>query len=167
MIIKKTPIATGLLFSSALLLGACGNDEEVTQPLTEEAIDYDGVEEANPGGGLEDENIGGEVFGFTDFELQVDYPDQAEALQVTYEEDRDAVNAVYENTITDETFEGNDAYDLIADPLAELALTADMDDEEVISIVIEAFEIEPEYESIEIEVTYPDGTDKEYAASGN
>ncbi|OHX52682.1 hypothetical protein BB776_02055 [Planococcus salinarum] len=57
MISKKIPIATGFLFSSALLLGACGNEDEVTQPITEEAIDYEGVEDANPGGGLEDENI--------------------------------------------------------------------------------------------------------------
>ncbi|TAA73660.1 hypothetical protein D2909_00470 [Planococcus salinarum] len=164
---KKIPIATGFLFSSALLLGACGNEDEVTQPITEEAIDYEGVEDANPGGGLEDENIGGEVFGFTDFELEVDYADQDDALEVSYEEDRDLVEAEYENQITDEDFAGNDAFDKIEPMLAELGLTPDMPDDEVINKVMEAFSIEPDYESIELEVSYPDGTDKEYEASGN
>lgn len=167
MINKKNSIATGLLFSSALFLGACGNDDEVTQVLTEEAIDYDGAEGANPGGGLEDENIGGEVFGFTDFDLEVDYADQDEALELSYEEDRDLVTAEYANNVTDEVLEGNEAYEAIAPALAELELTAEMDDDEVILKVLEAFDIDPEFETIEIEVTYPDGTDKEYTASGS
>lgn len=154
-------------FSPALLLGACGNDDEVTQPITEEAIDYEGVEDANPGGGLEDENIGGEVFGFTDFELEVDYADQDDALKVSYEEERDLVEAEYENQVTDEEFTGNDAFDKMEPAFAELGLTADMADDEVISKVMEAFSIEPDYESIEIEVTYPDGAEEEYEASGN
>lgn len=167
MIKKNNMIATGFLFSSALLLGACGNDDEVSQVITEEAIDYDGVVDANPGGGLEDENIGGEVFGFTDFELEVDYADQDGALQLSYEESRDLVTAEYENTVTDVILEGNEAYEAIAPALAELELTADMADDEVILKVLEEFDIEPDYESIEIEVTYPDGTDKEYTASGS
>lgn len=167
MINRKKPIATGVLFSSALFLAACGNDDEVTQVLTEEAIDYDGAVEANPGGGLEDENIGGEVFGFTEFELEVDYTDQDDALEVSYEEDRDLVRAEYADNVLDETVEGNDAYDIIAPALAELELTSDMADDEVLAKVIEAFNIEPDYEAITIDVTYADGTDKEYEASGS
>ncbi|MFD1032539.1 YusW family protein [Metaplanococcus flavidus] len=137
MIKSKIPTAAGFLFSSALLLGACGNEDEVTQVISEEAIDYDGVEDANPGGGLEDENIGGEVFGFTDFELEIDYIDQDDAISISYEEDRDLVTAKYENQVTDEELLGNEAFNLIGAALAEL------------------------------EVTYPDGTDKVYEASGN
>lgn len=168
MINKKFPITSAVLFSSVLLLGACGNDEQVTEPITEEeAGTSDGVEDANPGGGLSEENMGGEVFGFVDFDLDVDYPDQDDALQVSYEENRDAVEAEYENKSTNEDLKGDDAFDKIEPLLAQLELTVDMPDEEVINKVIEVFEIESNYESIEIDVEYPDGTDKDYEASGN
>lgn len=160
---KKIPMATGFLFSSGLLLGACGNDEEVNEPITEEAIDYEGVEEANPGGGLENENIGGEVFGFTDFELEVEHADQGDLLKATYEEDRDQVEAEFENS--DSTLEGDEAFDTLEPYLAELELNADMGNDEVIAHIIEVFDIAPDYESIELDVTYQDGTDKEYEAA--
>lgn len=168
MINRKFPVAAGFLFSSILLLGACGNEEQVTEPVTDEASETnDGVEDANPEGGLAEENIGGEVFGFTDFELDVDYPDQDDALTVSYEEIKDQVEAEYEDKLSNETLAGNEAFDKIEPLLAELELTEDMPEEDVISKVTEVFSIEPDFESIEVEVTYPEGTDKEYQASGN
>lgn len=167
MIVVKTPIAIGFVFSSALLLGACGIEEEVTQPVTREAVDYQGPVDANPGGGLEDENIGGKVFGFTEFELEVDYSDQDNALQVVYLEDRDRVEAGYENKVANESLSGNDAFDKMKPLLMELQLDVDMANEEVISQVIEVFSVNQDYESLELEVTYPNGNEKEYEASGN
>ncbi|RAZ80867.1 YusW family protein [Planococcus halotolerans] len=167
MINKKFPLAAGFLFSSVLLLGSCGNEEQVTEPVTDEASDYDGVEDANPEGGLAEENVGGEVFGFTDFELDVDYPDQDDALTASYEEIRDQVEAEYEDKLSNETLTGNDAFDKLEPLLAELELTEDMSEEDVISKVTEVFNIDSNFESIEVEVTYPEGTDKEYQASGN
>ncbi|MDE0582547.1 YusW family protein [Planococcus sp. A6] len=167
MTIAKKPIAIGFLFSSVIFLGACGIEEEVTQTVTREAIDYQGPVDANPGGGLEDENIGGKVFGFTEFELEVDYTDQDNALQVVYLEDRDRVEAGYENKMADETLSGNDAFDKMKPLLAELQLDVNMADEEVISQVMEVFSVDQDYESLELEVTYPDGNEKEYETSGS
>lgn len=165
---KKMPIATGLLFSSMLILGACGNEDQVTEPITEDTSQSnDGVEDANPEGGLSEENVGGKVFGFTDFELDVDYPDQDDALKVSYDEEQDKVESEYEDKNANENLSGNDAFDKIEPMLAELKLTADMADEDVINKVIEVFSIEPDYESIEVDVTYPDGTDKDYESKGN
>lgn len=168
MTVKKMPVATGILFSSMLLLGACGNDEEVTEPITNDTSQpADGVEDANPGGGLSDENVGGEVFGFVEFDLDVDLPDQDDALQVSYDEDRDKAEAEYENKSTKENLKGNDAFDKIEPLLAELQLTPDMAEDEVINKVIEVFGIEQGYKSIDIDVTYPDGTEKDYEKRGN
>ncbi|WP_238942574.1 YusW family protein [Planococcus beigongshangi] len=168
MIFKKTPVATGILFSSMLLLSACGNEDEVTEPITDETSQpADGVEDANPSGSLSQGDVGGEVFGFVDFDLDVDLPDQDDALQVSYDEDRDKVEAEYENKSTNENLQGNDAFDKIEPLLAELQLTADMADDEVINKAIEVFSIEDGYKSIDIEVTYPDGTEKDYEARGN
>lgn len=168
MINKKFKVAAGFLFSSTLILGACGNDDQVTEPVTEEASQTaDGVEDANPEGGLSEGNVGGEVFGFTDFDLDVDYPDQDDALDVSYEEDKDRVEAEYEDKVSNEVLEGNDAFDKIEPLLAELELTEDMSEEEVINKVTEVFSIESNFESIDVEVTYPGGTEKDYQASGN
>lgn len=159
---------TGLLFSSALILGACGNDEQVTEPVTNETSETaDGVEDANPEGGLSEENTGGVVFGFTDFELDVDMPDQDDALKVSYEEDKDKVEAEYEDKASNEVLTGNDAFDKIEPLLSELEITAEMADDEVINKVIEVFSIDEGYESVDVEVTYPDGTDKDYEMTGN
>nr|WP_254178065.1 MULTISPECIES: YusW family protein [unclassified Planococcus (in: firmicutes)] len=165
MTIAKKTIAIGFLLSPIIFLGACGIEEEVTQPVTREAIDYQGPVDANPGGGLEDENIGGKVFGFTEFELEVDYTDQDNALQVVYLEDRDRVEAGYEDKMANETLSGNDAFDKMKPLLSELQLDVNMADEEVISQVMEVFSVDQDYESLELEVTYPDGNEKEYTAS--
>lgn len=165
LIKKKFPITSAILFSSVLLLGACGNEDEVTQPATDETTD--GGTETGTEGGNADGTAGGEAFGFVDFDLDVDYPDQDDALQVSYEEENDRIESEYENKLTNEDLEGDDAFNKIEPLLADLQLTSDMSEEEVINKVIEVFGIESNYESIEIEIEYPDGADLDYEARGN
>ena len=57
--------------------------------------------------------------------------------------------------------------DEIEPGLSQLELTTDTPDDEAISQVVEAFGIDSGYTEIEIEVRYPDGTDKEYKQTGN
>lgn len=167
---KKAPLAT-LLFSSALVLAACGDETEVEEPVSEEAPqeanETNPPDEARTGGGITEENIGGGTFGFTDFDLDVDYPDQDDAVNISYEETRDQVDAEYENKLTDTDVEGNDAMDEIEPAFSGLELNSDTPDDEVISKVIEAFSLEDGFESFELEITYQDGTEKEYKQSGN
>lgn len=169
MIFKKNALSAALLFSSVLALAACGNADEVEEPVSNESTEEPATSpaDASPGGGLDEESIGGKTFGFTDFSLDVDYPDQDDALDVSYEEDRDQVEAEYENKLTDTHLEGGDALDEFSQALSSLEVDSDTEDEQVIQKVIEAFEIEDNYESIEVEITYPDGNEKEYQAKGN
>ncbi|WP_158599069.1 YusW family protein [Planococcus salinus] len=169
MAYKKSSLLTSLLLSSALVLAACGDEEEVTEPVGDQSQTDQPVstDDASPGGGIGEDDIGGEIFGFTEFDLNVDYPDQDDALDVSYEEDRDEISAEYENKVTGDDLAGDDAMNEIEPAFGQIDVDADTPDDEVISQAIEAFGIEDNYTSIEIEIRYPDGNEKEYEATQN
>lgn len=167
---KRNTLAP-LLFSSVLLLAACGDDEQVTEPVNndnqEQPADAGGTENASPEGGLDQGSIGGETFGFTELDVNVDFPEDDDMIEISYEEDRDKVEAEYKNQMTETDLSGNDAMDEIEPGLSQLELTTDTADDEAITQVIDAFGIEEGFTEIEIEVRYPDGTDKEYKQTNN
>ena len=171
MAINKKILLAPILFSSVLFLGACGDDEQVTEPVNnenqEQPADAGGTKNASPEGGLDQGSIGGETFGFTELDVNVDSPDMDDMIEINYEEDRDKVEAEYKNKMTETDLSGNDAMDEIEPGLSQLELTTDTADDEAITQVIEAFGIEDGYTEIEIEVRYPDGTEKEYRQTGN
>src|SRR5690606_38421152 len=168
---NKKNLLAPILYSSVLLLAACGDDEQVTEPVNNDnqgqPADAGGTENASPEGGLDQNSIGGETFGFTELDVNVDFPDMDDMIEINYEEDRDKVEAEYQNKMTETNLSGNDAMDEIEPGLSQLELTTDTPDDEAISQVVEAFGIDSGYTEIEIEVRYPDGTDKEYKQTGN
>lgn len=163
----KKMIFPVLIMSAALALAACGDDEEVTQPVTDEAPEEtatpeaESTEDASPSGGTEGTKDG-ETYGFTDLSVDVDMPDEDDALDLSYEEERGQVEAEYENKIDGVDLTGDDAFNEIEQGLSQLNLTPDTPDDEVISQVVEAFGIDPGFKKIEIEVDYADGSDKNY-----
>lgn len=171
MTLKKRSLLAPLLFSSAFLMTACGDDEQVNEPVNnenqEQTTDSSGTENASPGGGLDEDSIGGKTFGFTELDVNVDFPDMDDMIEITYEEERDKVEAEYKNDMTKADLSGNDAMDEIEPGLSQLELTPETADDEVITQVIEAFGIDNGFTEIEVEVRYPDGTDKEYKQTGN
>ena len=144
-----------IAFALPLALAACGDDEEVTQPVTDDASEETSAPEAE---GTSD----GKTYGFTDLSVEVDMPDQDEALDLSYEEERGQVEAEYENKIDGVDLTGDDAFNEMEQGLSQLNLTPDTPDDEVISQVVEAFGIDPGFKKIEIEVDYADGSDKNY-----
>lgn len=168
MIRNKKMMFTALVMSSTLALAACGSDDEVTQPVTDdaptetEAPEEESTEDASPSGGVSNDEVGGETFGFTELSVDVDMPDEDDVIDISYEEDRDSVEAEYENKIEGVDLSGDDAMNEIQDALSQLDITAETPDDEVISQIVEAFGIDAGYKKIEVEVTYPDGTDKDY-----
>lgn len=168
---NKKNLLAPILFSSMLILGACGDDEQVTEPVNnenqEQPADAGGTENASPEGGLDQNSIGGKTFGFTELDVNVDFPDMDDMIELNYEEDRDKVEAEYKNKMTETDLSGNDAMDEIEPGLSQLELTTNTPDDEAISQVVEAFGIEDGFTEIEIEVRYPDGTEKEYRQTGN
>ncbi|MBT2569292.1 YusW family protein [Planococcus sp. ISL-110] len=163
MIFNKRNTLAPLLFSSVLLLAACGDDEQVTEPVNndgqEQPTDSEGTENTSP--------EASETFGFTEFEVNADFPDMDDMIEINYEEDRDEIEAEYKNKMTETDLSGNDAMDEIEPGLSQLELTPDTADDDAIAQVIAAFGIEDDFTEIEIEVKYPDGTEKEYKQTRN
>ncbi|WKA57966.1 YusW family protein [Planococcus shenhongbingii] len=169
MTYNKTSILTALLLSSALVLSACGESDEVNEPVGNESQTdpAPGTGDASPGGGLDEESIGGGTFGFTEFSVDVDYPDQDDAIDISYEEDRDNIEASFENKLENQDLSGNDAMDEIEPAFQQLDLSPDTPNDEAIEQVIGAFGIEAGYNAIEIDVRFSDGTEKEFKGTGN
>lgn len=165
---NKTRLLSALIFSSVLVLGACGESNEVEEPVGNESQTEPAPKtgEASPGGGTDEDSIGGETFGFTELNIEAEYPEQDDPVEIDYSEDRDNVFAEYKNPLTGDDASGDDALNLMEQSLQKLELTADTSEEEAITQIVEAFGLEENYESIEVEVRYPDGEDKEYNASG-
>lgn len=168
MIDKKSRILPALIFSSVLVLSACGESNEVNEPVGNESQTEVAPKnaDASPGGGTDEDSIGGETFGFTELNIEAEYPEQDDSVEIEYAEDRDNVFAEYKNPLTGDDASGDDALNLMEQSLQKLELTAELAEEDAITQIVEAFGLEENYESIEVEVRYPDGTDKDYSASG-
>ncbi|MGO1057508.1 YusW family protein [Planococcus sp. FY231025] len=165
---KNSRLLPALIFSSVLVLGACGESDEVNEPVGNESQTEPAPKtgEASPGGGTDEDSIGGETFGFTELSVEAGYPELDDAISIEYEEDRDNIFAEYKNRFTEDDLSGDEAMQQMEQSLQKLELTADTTDEEAITQIVEAFGLEEGYEYIEAEVRYPDGTEKEYKTSG-
>jgi hypothetical protein len=160
MTFKKTSVVACFMLSTALLVGACGDKEEVTKDVTNNNTNNDIEDDApgeNPADTGENEN-----YGFSKFELEVDYPDQEEAIDVNYEEEKDSTEAEYKNVadnVSDVT--GNDAMANLRPLLVGLQIKEDMTDEDIINRVVETFDIQDNYTKIDVNITWHNDTKKE------
>lgn len=164
MVYKKKTLLATLTISSALLLAACGDSDEVSPPTNDAAPAENSSGSTDNSGGTDSS---GETFGFTDLSIDAEYPELNDAIDISYDEDRDQVEAKYKNRFKELDVQGDKAMDEMEPALQKLDLTADTADDEVISQIVEAFELEDGYTSLEVEIQYADGTEKEYNSLGN
>ncbi|QUG40315.1 YusW family protein [Psychrobacillus sp. INOP01] len=141
MRIKKYPLLSSAIISSALLLGACGDKEEVTK--------------------TPDKDTAQSEFGFQSFELDIDTADQKDAIDASFDIDISETEAEYVNQLESINLTGDDAYAELEPIFKDLALTKDMSKEEVIEKVTQAFGVE-EYTEFELEVEFSDGDTQEF-----
>lgn len=169
MIYKKKTLLTTLTLSSALLLAGCGDSDEVSPPANNDtpAENTSGSSDNSSNSNSSGTDSSGETFGFTDLSIDADYPELDDAIDISYDEDRDQIEAEYKNRFKELDVEGDKAMDEMEPALQKLDLTADTADDEVISKIVEAFELEDGYTSLEVEIQYADGTEKEYNSLGN
>lgn len=141
MISTKGKVLSSIFLSSVLLLGACGDKEEVSDPPTTEAVESE--------------------FGFTSFDLDIDTAEQRDAVEASFEVETNGVEAEYVNSLDSQKLQGDEAYEFLKPIFTDLALTSDMDKEEVMEKVLTAFGI-TDYTEFDLEVLYEDGTEIEY-----
>lgn len=134
-------IVGSILLSSAFMLGACGDKEQVKEaPDSSEAQSE---------------------FGFQAFDLDIDTADQQDAIDASFDIDVSETEAEYENKLENKKLNGDEAYAELEPIFKELALTKDMSKEEVIEKVTGAFGVE-DYTEFELELEFADGDTQEF-----
>lgn len=67
-----------------------------------------------------------------------------------------------EGKLNDVYLRGQEAFDDISPKAKELDVTTDSSDQEFFDQVLSAFGLEPDYEKIEVDITFNDGTVREF-----
>jgi len=154
MTFKRTSMIASLMLTSSLVLGACQSDGESTKDSTNNDMSND----------IEDNQTGenpattpAREYEFTKFEMEVDYPEQEEALDVNYEEEKDSTDAEYKSVADNLDVKSDDAMAQLSPLLAAMELKEDMTDDEIIARIVESFDIEENYTEIEADITFTNG----------
>lgn len=148
---RKTRCIFAVLFSLVLLAG-CNDKEEVKNPPENAPVE----DTANNNEGAKDE-----AFTFANFDLEVDYKEN-KTIDVDYENEKDSTEAKYQDDLNDQNLTSDEAMDKLTPIFKDFSFDQDTDEQEVIKQVKEAFSVEDGYEKFELEITFPDGTEKEY-----
>ncbi|ARK31955.1 YusW family protein [Halalkalibacter krulwichiae] len=133
----------------------CGQNNATEEPLT------DGADQAETEDPITTDEGTAEATYFTDFDLDVEYAnDQSVEVDYDYEGQRD--EAEVDNELTGESLRGDEALAYVYSTFEQLTIDPQTDDETVIRDILNVFNLEDNYEDFELEVTFLDGTKKEY-----
>ena len=159
---------------SMLLLAACGNDndkEDVTNAPENAPTEQDGnTTGTNDNNGTNTNNNTGNnetvsnanaAFDFTHFSVDADYS-MTESFEADYENEQSGVEASIEDDVKGERLYGDDAYARLEPILQGFTFDQSTSDDKVIAEVLKGFGLGEDYQDIEIEVRFADGTEKEY-----
>ncbi|KGA95708.1 hypothetical protein AJ85_15475 [Alkalihalobacillus alcalophilus ATCC 27647 = CGMCC 1.3604] len=145
--IKRLAYTTLLL--SLLTLVACNttNEEVPTEPIEDPGTDTTTPdEEVNETTPESDKSI-------TDFSLEIDTTENDELIDIEYEEERNGLEAKYQ--ADGENLTGEEAKSVIEDLLTSLSLQSDMSNEDIISRVLEHFNLtEDQVVDFDLEVEF-------------
>jgi len=143
------------------------DDDQATEEKPDQNDDGIGNDEATNGDVAQDDDQATiketmEELGLAEIEIKVEYPNDNE-----YELEIDkSSQGNYEVELDDEInnikLKGMDAFDTILPNLEKLDITKESSKEDVIAQVIEAFELNDDYEEYDIEVIFSDGTKMEF-----
>lgn len=142
MKVKKYSLLGSVIMSSVLILGACGDKEEVSEAPDKETAQSE--------------------FGFQSFDLDIDTVDQKDAVDASFDIDVSETEAEYTNQTESKKLSGDEAYAELEPIFKELALTKDMSKEEMIEKVTKAFGVE-DYKEFELEIEFSDGDTQEFS----
>ncbi|MGY6208926.1 YusW family protein [Cytobacillus firmus] len=135
---------------SVLLLTAC-NDDKVKNPPENAPAENQNNETSNEA-----------AFNFTNFDLEVEYKNN-KTIDVDYENEKNGMEAAYQDDLADQNLTSDEAMEKLTPIFEGLSFDQNTEDQEVINQVKDAFSVEDNYQKIELEVKFPDGTEKEYS----
>ena len=100
-------------------------------------------------------------YSFREFDLEVVYDNNKE-YEASYESEKNGVEASIEDNLKNERIKGTEAVDRLDPILKKLDIDVNTSEEDVISKVVSAFDLDSNYKAINVDITFNDGTEKEY-----
>lgn len=95
---------------------------------------------------------------FSEIEVEVSYgKDQEYEAEIEQDKNR-PIEAEIEDELNNVYKKGKAAFDEIYPKASQLNLSSNSSDQEVIDQVLKAFDLKPDYEKFEVEITFNDGT---------
>ena len=149
-----------------IFAAGCNNNDDAqknTQPndnqTTENGNKDDTVTDINEG--TTNTSTNKSDYSFREFDLEAVYENNKE-YEASYESEQDGVEASIEDNLKNERIKGNEAVDRLDPILKKLDIDANTSEEDVISKVVSAFDLDDNYKAINVDITFNDGTEKEY-----
>lgn len=134
---------------AALLLTACGDNEEVKNPPENAPTEGQG-------------QTADAAYSFTSFELDADYANVNDALDISYDNEKNDIEASYEDRENKKNLTGDDAMTELESKFSSFSFDENTPDDEVMTAVVEAFNIPDDAKKVEVDIKYVGGTEKEY-----
>ncbi len=100
-------------------------------------------------------------FNFLEFSLDVDYS-ATESYEVEFENKKSGIEAKLKDDRNNEMLQGDEAYTKLEPLFKQLTFDSTTPNDKVIEQVISVFHIADDFQSIEVEVEFSDGTEKEF-----
>lgn len=107
------------------------------------------------------DNTQNKAFNFSEFKLDVDYGAN-HSFEVNFENRNNGADVSIEDERKNQKMEGNNAYTQLEHYFKKLTIDASTPDEEVKKRIINVFNIDNSYKTIDLEVKYSDGMEKKY-----
>jgi len=93
--------------------------------------------------------------------LDVEYAENKE-YDVDYESESNGLEAEIKDDISNTQIKGDEAFEVLRSIFEQLKFDKDTPNEEVVSEVTKAFDLDEDFQKFELEVKFLDGTEKEY-----
>ena len=162
--LKSATIPAMTILLSAAIVTGCGTDNNNMSAPPENGTSQDQTHAPGEDGtteeGVNDGQIAETGHTFTKFDLDVEYKGNKK-FEAEYEAEGIG-EAEIKDTINDKSLKGDEAYQELSPLLEQLKIDANSNEQEVITQVLEVFNLEKDYTEFELDVTFADGTSKEY-----
>lgn len=103
-----------------------------------------------------------EELTFSEIEVEIDYPNDKEFEAEIEKDSHGHYKAKVEDELNNYYVTGGEAFDFIYERIKHVNITLHAEKDVIINDIIEAFNVDSDYDKIEIEITFHDGTKIEY-----
>lgn len=99
---------------------------------------------------------------FAEIELEVEYNNGEQYEAEIEKKSSGEYTSELDDEINNTHLKGDEAFDHIYSLLEKITITKDTSKDEVIDQILQAFELDGDYDEFEVEITFHDGTEMEY-----